>query len=86
MDRVIGRRLFTDRLGRDVYEDGERRQYVFDPDGERVYGRWLLPADKPYAVSTTGRHERPRAPTPAQRECCRAGLSPPISSSRTTLV
>jgi hypothetical protein len=64
--RIAGRRLFTDGLERDVYEDGKRRQYVFDPDGERVYGRWLLPANEPYAVSTTCRHDGPRAPTPAR--------------------
>jgi hypothetical protein len=47
MDRVIGRRLFTDGIERDVYEDAQGRQYVLDPDGEKVYGVWLLPADEP---------------------------------------
>jgi hypothetical protein len=46
MDRVIGRRLFTDGIERDVYEDAQGRQYVFGPDGERVYGQWLWPSDE----------------------------------------
>jgi hypothetical protein len=40
-DRAIGRRLFTDGIQRDVYEDADGRQYVIDGDGERVYGQWL---------------------------------------------
>ena len=54
-DRVIGRRLFTDGLERDVYEDAEGRQYVFDEDGERVYGQWLWPADESFVVPAGGR-------------------------------
>ena len=50
MDRVAGRRLFTDGIERDVYEDAEGRQYVLGPDGERVDGQWLLPADEPTVV------------------------------------
>ena len=37
--RVIGRRLSTDGLEHDVYEDGER-----------VYGQWLWPADEAMVV------------------------------------
>jgi hypothetical protein len=48
--RVIGRRLFTDGLERDVYEDAAGPQYVLDPDREKVYGVWLLPADEPVMV------------------------------------
>src|SRR5215831_14020720 len=43
MDRVAGRRLFTDSIERVVYEDDEGRQYVLGPGGERVDGRWLAP-------------------------------------------
>jgi hypothetical protein len=50
MDRVAGRRLFTDGIERAVYEGTEGRQYVLGPDGERVYGHWLPPADKPAVV------------------------------------
>jgi hypothetical protein len=45
-DRVVGRRLFTDGIERDVYEDGSGRQYVFRPDGGKVFGQKLLPADE----------------------------------------
>ena len=50
MDRVAGCREFTDGIERDVYEDAEGRQYVFDPDGERVNGQWLAPAEEPAVV------------------------------------
>jgi hypothetical protein len=36
--RIVGRRLFTDGLERDVYEDGDDRQCVLDGDGAKVYG------------------------------------------------
>jgi len=49
-DRVIGRRLFTDGLERDVYEDAAGRQYVLDLDGAKVYGVWLWPADDPVVI------------------------------------
>jgi hypothetical protein len=55
MDRLIGRRLFPDGLERDVYEDAQGRQYVLNPDGEKVYGVWLLPADEPEVVPAGGR-------------------------------
>jgi hypothetical protein len=54
MDRCIGRRLFTDGLERDTYEDDGGRQYVLGPDGERVYGQWLPLADEPAVVETQG--------------------------------
>jgi hypothetical protein len=54
MDRGVGRRLFTDGLERAVYEDAEGRQYVLGPDGERMYGQWLPPADEPAVVETRG--------------------------------
>ena len=50
VDRIISRRLFTDGLERDVYEDAAGPQYVLDPDREKVYGVWLLPADEPVMV------------------------------------
>jgi hypothetical protein len=54
MDRVAGRRPITDGLERDTYEDAEGREYVLGPDGERLYGQWLLPADEPAVVETRG--------------------------------
>jgi hypothetical protein len=36
MDRVIGRRLFTDGLERDVHQGDDGRQYVVNSDGQRV--------------------------------------------------
>jgi hypothetical protein len=50
MDRVAGRRLFTDGRERDVYEDSEGRQYVLGRDGERGDGQGLAPADEPALV------------------------------------
>jgi hypothetical protein len=35
--RIIGRRLFTDGIERDVFEDAEGRQYVLSHDGEKVW-------------------------------------------------
>jgi hypothetical protein len=46
MDRVAGRRLFTDGIERDVYEDSEGRQHVLGRDGERTCGQWLPPVDE----------------------------------------
>ena len=53
MGRVIGRRRFTDGLERDVYEDAEGRQYVLDPNGAKVYGVRLWPADAPAVVEAS---------------------------------
>jgi len=38
VDRIISRRLFTDGLERDVYEDATGRPYVLDGDGGRSSG------------------------------------------------
>jgi hypothetical protein len=54
MDRVVGRRLFTDGIEREGYEDDSERQYVFGPDSEQVFGQWLLPADKPLVIGPVG--------------------------------
>jgi hypothetical protein len=54
MERVIGRRLFTDGLERDVSEDAEGRQFVLDGDGERVYEVWPWPADETVVVGWAG--------------------------------
>jgi hypothetical protein len=48
--RVAGRRLFTDGVEREVYQDAKGRQYVIGPDAELVYGQWLPPADDPAVV------------------------------------
>jgi hypothetical protein len=42
-DPIIGRRLFTDGVTRDVYRD-EEGQYVFD-GREKVRGVWLADDD-----------------------------------------
>jgi hypothetical protein len=43
-DSVIGHRQFVDGSTRLVYADG-RGQYVFDDDGNRVYGVYLVPEE-----------------------------------------
>jgi hypothetical protein len=48
--RVAGRRLFTDGVEREVYQDAEGRQYVLGPDADAVHGQWLPPADEPVVV------------------------------------
>jgi hypothetical protein len=63
MDRVIGRRLFTDGLERDVYEDAEDRQDVLGPDGEGDAGE--VPRGsrrRPPGVSGQGLHFAPLHP------------------------
>jgi hypothetical protein len=45
-DPVIGHCQFADGAMRPIYDDG-KRQYVFDDDGYRVYGVWLIPEDEP---------------------------------------
>jgi hypothetical protein len=41
---VIARVLFVDGMWRSVHEHNGR-QYVFDDDGERVYGVWFIPSN-----------------------------------------
>jgi hypothetical protein len=43
--RVLGYRSFTDGSTRLVYADA-RGQYVFDDDGNRVYGVYLVPEEE----------------------------------------
>jgi hypothetical protein len=38
----LGRRLFTDGATRQDLEDADGGQWVTGPDGERVYGNWIL--------------------------------------------
>jgi hypothetical protein len=38
----VGRVRGPDGAERDVYEDADGRQYVLGPEGEKVYGLWLL--------------------------------------------
>jgi hypothetical protein len=50
-DRIVGRRLFTDGVERDVFEDRDGRQYIVHEDtGEQIYGQWLRPADETAVV------------------------------------
>lgn len=44
-DTIIGRRLFTDGVPREVYLD-EGGQYVLDDANEKVYGVWILTDDE----------------------------------------
>jgi hypothetical protein len=54
---IVGRRLFTDGVTRDVFEDADGRQYIVHEDtGERIYGQLLWPADEP-VVKTIQRPE-----------------------------
>jgi hypothetical protein len=48
--RIIGIIPFVDGVERDVHEDDDGRQWVTGYEGEKVYGVWLLPADKPLVV------------------------------------
>ena len=41
-DPVIGRRLFTDGVERDVYQAPDGCQYVLDDHGLPVFGVWVL--------------------------------------------
>jgi hypothetical protein len=50
MPRLMGRVPFADGAERDVYEDGDGRQWVIGGGGERVYGMWLPPPDEPAVV------------------------------------
>ena len=58
MDRVVGRRVFTDGTEREVNEDASGRQYIFGPDGEKVFGQWLLPADEPLVIGPPKQEEQ----------------------------
>lgn len=42
-DPILGRRLFTDGVMREVYLGEDGRQRVIDPDGKKVHGVWLAP-------------------------------------------
>jgi hypothetical protein len=44
---------FADGVRRSVFEEPDGRQYVYDNDGERVYGVWFIPpegCDRPIIV------------------------------------
>jgi hypothetical protein len=61
--RRFGGCLFTHGTTRPVFEDPDGRQYV-EEGGERVYGTWLPPADKPLLTRRSFRtpHHTIRAP------------------------
>jgi hypothetical protein len=50
----VGRRLFTDRAVRDVFEDAAG-QFILDADSVPVWGQWLSPLDEPLVIDTGGR-------------------------------
>ena len=41
----IARIPFTDGVERDVFQDKDRRQFVVDDEGDKVYGCWVLMDD-----------------------------------------
>ena len=47
--KPIGSIPFIDSITRDAFLDGNGRQYVFDDDGQRVYGTWIY-VDEPEIV------------------------------------
>ncbi len=49
----IGTREFVGGIVRDVYEDADGRQFVYDDDEEPVYGVWLL-VDEPTSIKSEG--------------------------------
>jgi hypothetical protein len=42
-DPIVAYRVFTDGATRPIYEDWNGKKYVFDDDGNRVYGVWFIP-------------------------------------------
>jgi hypothetical protein len=48
----VGQQSFTDGIEREVFEDGNGRQFVLDDAGEPVYGQWLPPVNEPYIVGS----------------------------------
>ena len=46
LDPIVGHCAFAHGAMRPIYDDG-RWQYVYDNDGNRVYGIWLIPEDEP---------------------------------------
>lgn len=54
-DPVVAHVDFLDDVRRPVYEQPDGRQYVYDNDGEQVYGVWFIPReewDRPIIVDT----------------------------------
>jgi hypothetical protein len=50
--RIVGRRLFTDGIEREVYEDDSGRQYVLGPTGRRCWGcSCYWPMSRPWLKS-----------------------------------
>lgn len=45
-DPIVARILFVDGIWRDVYEQPDGGQYVFDQDAEPVYGVWFIPREE----------------------------------------
>jgi hypothetical protein len=45
MNKLIGHLLFADGANRPVYQQPDGRQFVFDGEGERVHGVWILPEE-----------------------------------------
>jgi hypothetical protein len=63
-DPVLGHRLFADGVSRPVQFNAAGKPYVVGPDGERVPGVWLLPADVPSDAAPA-----PESPSRRPRPC-----------------
>ena len=48
---IIGKRRFVDGADRDVYQELDGRQYVYDDCGLQVFGIWILTEEAEAAVS-----------------------------------
>jgi hypothetical protein len=46
LDPIIGYMQFVDGSKRPIFEQVDGRQYVFDDDGKRVYGVWIISVDR----------------------------------------
>jgi len=58
-DAVLGHRLFADGVTRPVSLDAAGKQDVVGPDGERVTGVWVLPAEAPSDPPAEGKESPP---------------------------
>jgi hypothetical protein len=67
-DPIVAYVEFVGGAMRPVYEEPSGRQYVYDNDGERVYGVWFIPREKcdrpTVAPDKASDHRRHRACLP----------------------
>jgi hypothetical protein len=46
-DQLVGYRPFPNRAKRPIFQQADGRQYVLDDDGNKEYGVWQIPEDRP---------------------------------------